>query len=388
MSDSTVRLGRRRLLQASAAAAALALPMHALTAAKSPGAIQPGKPDLSRYSSRARAIVERALVIDMLAPLRLDMREDVYALPLTDQQVADFRLSGIDVFHNSWGLTGPDARERVAEYLAGWHGLLARRSDLFTLVGQAADLDRAKRDGKIAVISGVQNAEHFRSKEDVKFFHGLGLRCAQLTYNSQTVIGSGSTEREDGGLSDYGVAIVAEMEKVGMLVDVSHCGERTTLDAIELAKGPIAITHSNCRALNDHPRLKSDEAIRKLAAKGGVMGITGVRMFVGAKEPTTLDSMVDHIDHVARLVGIEHVGIGSDADLYGYDAMPADQLKALKASYKASYGFRERIDIEGFDRPTKIFELTDALIRRGYSDGDIEAVLGGNFRRLLGQVWR
>lgn len=385
MTPAPVRLSRRRLLQASAAVAALALPLHAAAAA---APSRPAHEQLKRYSPRVRAIVERALVIDMLAPLRLDLREDVYAQELDPRRIGDFRLSGIDVFHNSWGLTGADARERVAEYLAGWHGLLARHSDLFLLVGRAADLDRAKREGKIAVISGVQNAEHFRKAEDVRFFHGLGLRCAQLTYNSQTTIGSGSTEREDGGLSDYGVAIVAEMEKVGMLVDVSHCGDRTTLDAIELARGPIAITHSNCRALNDHPRLKSDEAIRKLAAKGGVMGITGVRMFVGAKEPTTLDSMIDHIDHVARLVGIEHVGIGSDADLYGYDAMPADQLKALKASYKASYGFRERIDIEGFDRPTKIYELTQALLRRGYGESDIEAVLGGNFRRLLGQVWR
>lgn len=385
MTPAPVRLSRRRLLQASAAVAALALPLHAAAAA---APSRPTHEQLKRYSPRVRAIVERALVIDMLAPLRLDLREDVYAQELDPRRIDDFRLSGIDVFHNSWGLTGADARERVAEYLAGWHGLLARHSDLFLLVGRAADLDRAKREGKIAVISGVQNAEHFRKAEDVRFFHGLGLRCAQLTYNSQTTIGSGSTEREDGGLSDYGLAIVAEMEKVGMLVDVSHCGDRTTLDAIELARGPIAITHSNCRALNDHPRLKSDEAIRKLAAKGGVMGITGVRMFVGAKEPTTLDSMIDHIDHVARLVGIEHVGIGSDADLYGYDAMPADQLKALKASYKASYGFRERIDIDGFDRPTKIYELTQALLRRGYGESDIEAVLGGNFRRLLGQVWR
>lgn len=384
MTPSPARLSRRRLLQfAAAGAAALALPLQ--IAAAPPRAASDA---LKRYSPRARAIVERALVIDMLAPLRLDMREDIYAQDLDERRIADFRLSGIDVFHNSWGLTGADARERVAEYLAGWHGLLARYSDLFVLVGRAGDLDKAKRDGKIAVISGVQNAEHFRSKADVEFFHGLGLRCAQLTYNSQTVIGSGSTEREDGGLSDFGVEIVAEMEKVGMLIDVSHCGDRTTLDAIELAKGPIAITHSNCRALNDHPRLKTDEAIRKLAAKGGVMGITGVRMFVGAKEPTTLETMVDHIDHVAKLVGIEHVGIGSDADLYGYDAMPADQLKALKASYKASYGFRERIDIEGFDRPTKIYDLTDALLRRGYGESDIEAVLGGNFRRLLGRIWR
>lgn len=378
------RLSRRALLLATAGAALTT----ALPQAWSAPAARRTRIDPARYSARARAVVERALVIDMLAPLRLDLREDAYAHTLGAQEIADFRASGIDVFHNAWGLEGPQARERVTEHLAGWHGFLARHSDLFVLVDRAADLDSAKRQGKIAVIAGVQNAEHFRSKDDVAFFHGLGLRCSQLTYNAQTVIGSGSTERVDGGLSDYGVAIVQEMERVGMLVDVSHCGERTTLDAIELAKGPIAITHSNCRALNEHPRLKTDEAIRKLAAKGGVMGITGVRMFVGAKEPTTIDGIVDHIDHVARLVGIEHVGIGSDADLYGYDALPPDQLKALKAAYKASYGFRERIDIEGFDRPTKIYELTQALIRRGYSDADIEAVLGGNFRRLLGQVWR
>ena len=116
-----------------------------------------------------------------------------------------------------------------------------------------------------------------------------------------------------------------------MLVDVSHCGDRTTLDAIELSPKPIAITHSNCRALNNHPRLKTDEAIQKLAAKGGVMGITGVRMFVQRQRADDLEHIVDHIDHVVKLVGIEHVGIGSDSDLNGYDDMPADQLKQLKA---------------------------------------------------------
>ena len=177
------------------------------------------------------------------------------------------------------------------------------------------------------------------------------------------------------------------MNDVGMLIDVSHSGDRTTLDAIELSPKPIAITHSNCRALNNHPRLKTDEAIRKLAAKGGVMGITGVRMFVKDKEPTTIEDIVDHIDHVVRLVGIEHVGIGSDSDLMGYDHMPLDQYKQLKAAYKASYGFRDKIDTDGFDHPRKVYDLTTALVRRGYSDSNIQAVLGGNFRRLLGSTW-
>ncbi len=142
------------------------------------------------------------------------------------------------------------------------------------------------------------------------------------------------------------------MNEVGMLIDVSHCGDRTTLDAIELSPKPIAITHSNCRALNNHPRLKTDEAIRKLAAKGGVMGITGVRMFVQDKEPTTVEHIVDHIDHVVKLVGIEHVGIGSDSDLIGYDDMPAGSAQA-SCGPPTSPATRSAtsIDTDGFDHP-------------------------------------
>ncbi|MDH5823320.1 membrane dipeptidase [Luteimonas sp. RD2P54] len=335
----------------------------------------------------AAALVERSLVVDMLAPLKIDFRPETYAGRLSAQEAAEFRASGVTAMHHAIGFGGPDAHQQVLAYLAGWNGFIARNSELFCLAGNAADLDRAKAQGRIAVIMGVQNAEHFRSAEDVAFFHQLGQRCAQLTYNSQNRLGSGGTERVDGGLSDYGVEIVAAMNAAGMLVDVSHCGDRTTLDAIEASSGPIAITHSNCRALNDHPRLKTDEAIRKLAARGGVMGITGVRNFVRDREPTTVEHVVDHIDHVARLVGVEHVGIGSDADLHGYDDMPPDQLEMLRGLYKSSYAFRDRLDTDGFDSPRKFHALAAALIARGYSDSDIALVLGGNFRRLLGQIW-
>src|SRR3546814_10732254 len=132
---------------------------------------------------------------------------------------------------NAYGLGGPDAKRQTLEFLAGWQGFAGRNSEVFTLVDTAADLDRAKADGKCAVIMGIQNAEHFDTVADVALFRRLGLRCSQLTYNSQNRIGSGSTDRVDGGVSDYGAAIVAEMEKQKMLVDVSHCGDRTTLDA-------------------------------------------------------------------------------------------------------------------------------------------------------------
>jgi membrane dipeptidase len=382
MSDSSLRVTRRRTLQAMAGAlAVLALPdANAAQAAA-------GQDVKNKYPSKVLDLVQRSLVIDMLAPLKLDFRPEAYALPLTDSEAAMFRSCGITGFHNSVGVGGASAYEDALQFIAAWSGFVGRNTQVFTLVGKVGDLDAAKANQKIAVIMGLQNADEFREPKDVKAFYELGLRCAQLTYNTQNLLGSGSTERVDGGISDYGEQIIKSMNEVGMLVDVSHSGDRTTLDAVELSPKPIAFTHSNCRALNNHPRLKTDEAIRKLAAKGGVMGITGVRMFVKDKEPTTIEDIVDHIDHVVKLVGIDHVGIGSDSDLMGYDHMPPDQYAQLKAGYKASYAFRDKIDTDGFDHPRKVYDLTAALIRRGYSDSNIQAVLGGNFRRLLGSTW-
>jgi membrane dipeptidase len=364
-------------LGASAAALALAPPPIARAA------------DAERkYPNRVIDLVQRSLVIDMLGPLKLDFRPAAYSGRLSEADAAMFRSSGITAFHNSIGVGGAGAYDDALSFLAAWSGFVGRSADALCLVGRAEDIDAAKRQHKIAVIMGLQNADEFRDVKDVKAFYELGLRCAQLTYNSQNLLGSGSTDRVDGGISDYGAKIIAAMNDAGMLIDVSHSGDRTTLDAIELSPKPIAITHSNCRALNNHPRLKTDEAIQKLARKGGVMGITGVRNFVKDREPTTVEDIVDHIDHVVKLAGIEHVGIGTDSDLKGYDQMPPDQYKELKAGYKSSYAFRDKIDTDGFNHPRKIYDLTEALVRRGYGDANIQAVLGGNFRRLLGQTWR
>ncbi|HET7779607.1 MAG TPA: membrane dipeptidase [Rudaea sp.] len=376
--------GRRRVLGAlGASAAALALAPLRLRAASKPAAAELKK----KYSSKVIDLVQRSLVIDMLAPLKIDFNPEAFSLPLTAADAEMFRTCGITGFHNSIGVGGATAYDDALQFIAAWSGFAGRNADVFSLVGRVEDLDHAKAQRKVAVIMGLQNADEFRQPGDVKDFYDLGLRCAQLTYNSQNLIGSGSTEREDGGVTDYGVKIIEAMNDVGMLIDVSHSGDRTTLDAIELSPRPIAITHSNCRALNNHPRLKTDEAIRKLAAKGGVMGITGVRMFVKDAEPTTIEHIVDHIDHVVKLVGIEHVGIGSDSDLMGYDHMPKDQYEKLKAGYKSSYAFRDKIDTDGFDHPQKVYDLTATLLKRGYSEANIQAVLGGNFRRLLASTW-
>lgn len=345
----------------------------------------------AEYSARTIRLVTESLVVDMLAPLSIDnekrRRWDAEG-GITPAELQEFRDSQIDVFHIATGVGGENAFENVLRFVGGWNAFIANHDQHFLRIDSAADLERVRESGRSGVLIGIQNSQHFRRVADVDLFHGLGQRVSQLTYNSRNLIGNGSTERVDGGISDFGAAVIERMNQVGMAVDVSHCGDRTTLDAFELSRKPVLITHSNARALvPGHPRTKTDEAIRAMAKSGGVMGITGVRMFVKNDEPTTVEHMLDHFDHVAKLIGVEHLGVGSDIDLHGYDDLPPEQNKRLRAGYKGSYGFRDKIDIEGVDHPKRMFDLTEGLTRRRYSDDDIRGVLGGNFKRVLSEIW-
>ena len=273
----------------------------------------------TEYSARAVDLVGESLVIDMLSPLTINSETIERWGPACDGFAAadleEFRGSGIDVFHCAFGIGGAsyhDIFDNTLSYVANLNAIVANRPDAFMRIDSASDLDRVQRERRIGVLIGVQSSSHFRQPDDVNQFHSLGQRVSQLTYNSRNLIGNGATERIDGGISDFGAAIVTRMNEVGMAVDVSHCGDRTTLDAFELSTRPVLITHSNARSLcPGHPRCKPDEAIRAMAATGGVMGITNVRMFVKNEEPTTVEDYLDHFDHVRDLVGIEHLGVGS-----------------------------------------------------------------------------
>jgi membrane dipeptidase len=352
----------------------------------------------AKYSTRAVDLVQRSTVIDMLNPLSLYavMADFMGANTptwftdptlFTEKDWQRFKTSGFNIIHIAVGTGGPDAYAETLQFLATWNGFIAHNSDWFMRVDSPERLETVKNSGKLGIILGLQNSEHFRKPDDVDYFYSIGQRVSQLTYNARNLIGTGSTERNDSAISDFGVTIVERMNKVGMAVDVSHCGDMTSMDACTVSKAPVLITHSNCRALCPHPRCKPDEVIKKVAASGGVMGITGVRPFVKNTEPTTAEDILNHYDHVAKLVGVEHVGTGSDIDLDGYDALPEPLRKKLHASYKASYGFREKDDVEGFDHPQRTYDLAEGLIRRGYSDKDIEGILGGNFKRVLAQIW-
>ena len=346
----------------------------------------------TEYSARAVDLVRQSTVIDMLCVMTLDFaKQDKWFKDPETFTAADlqpWKESGINIIHPAVGMGGMNSYQNVLEFFAFWNGFIASHDEHFMRIDSADDFVRVKNSGKLGVILGLQNSDQFRNPNDVDFFRNLGQRVSQLTYNSRNFIGNGSTERKDEGISDFGAAIIERMNKVGMAVDVSHCGDQTTLDAFEISKKPVLITHSNARVLvSGHPRCKTDEAIKKVGAAGSVMGITGVRMFVKADEPTTVEDVLNHFDHVRKLIGPEHLGVGSDIDLYGYDAMPPELNKQLRASYKGSYGFREKIDVEGLNHPKRMFDLTEGLIRRKYSDADIKGILGGNFERVLKQIW-
>jgi membrane dipeptidase len=335
----------------------------------------------AEYSAETIELVRESTVIDMLGLLTLDYKKLASwrnkpsgFQPAEIQQLKD---SGITVFHPAVGYTGGNIYEESLKDITGWNIFIAGHADSFLRVDSPADLATAKQLGKIGIIIGQQNSEHFRTVGDVDRFYAMGQRVSQLTYEPNR-IGGGSTDPHDSGLTDYGIQIVERMNTLGMAVDISHCADKTTLDAIEASRKPVLITHSNCRALmKSSARCKSDTAIQKMAAKGGVMGITMVRFFVGAAGMVTMENVLDHIDHVVNLAGVEHVGVGTDVDLDG-----RDRGNAAPGAAPA-----RKNDLDGVEYEKKIFDLTEGLLRRNYTRENVKLILGGNFERALNQIW-
>ena len=194
-------------------------------------------------------------------------------------------------------------------------------------------MEHGPRGGaRSGILVGFQSSDHFRTAEDVARFHALGQRVSQLTYNARNRIGCGCFEARDTGLTPYGAQIVAAMNRAGMVIDVSHCSERTSLDAFAASTKPVLVTHSNCRSLVANPRCKSDTVIRAMAARGGVMGITAVAAFVSGRRRATIEDVLDHFDHVARRSASSTSGIGSDVDLDALDPRPAGRWPATTSA--------------------------------------------------------
>lgn len=350
------------------------------------------------YSARAVKLVEENLVIDMLNQFRFpdfadrppkSVRWMLAPGSFGEADWETYRSSGIDVFALGHAV---GTYEEGIRFFADWNGFLAQYDQWFMRIDNVKDLARLPGTGRVGVFLTFQNSDHFRTPQDVDTFYALGQRVSQLTYNYQNRIGSGFLETDDSGLSVFGSEIVARMNAVGMAVDVSHCADRTTMDGIAASKKPVIFSHASARTLApDHARCKTDEAIRAMAKTGGVMGIPFLRMMIRAGEPVTVDHVVDHVAHVARLVGIDHVGVGSDMDVVG-NPNPVNGEPMRETPNWDRYRLHKddkgqwMLTIRGLDHPRRMFDLTEALIKRDFSDEHIRLVLGANWQRVIGEI--
>ena len=296
------------------------------------------------------------------------------------------KLSGLSAIHTS--LSNQNLAVALEE-LTEWDALFAKHPDRLLKVTTGADFTAAKKSGRIAVVLGFQNATIVeRNVRNLDKLHAAGTRCIQLTYNSRNLLGDGCTERTNAGLSDFGVEVVHRMNELGIIVDLSHCGEQTSKDGIELSKRPPAFTHTVCKRIYNHVRGKSDDLIRAMSNKGGMTGITTLGYFVGPTEKTSLEDYFRQIDHAVNVGGIDHVGIASDYAIRGIMATHTRDTWYVPrlTSFKPIYNVRWPPNIPELDPPTRFRTIAEGLSKRGYSTDRIEKILGANWVQYFSEA--
>lgn len=254
----------------------------------------------------------------------------------------------------------------------------------------AADIRKAKATNRIAGFVTAQNTVALGTElENLDLFHDFGIRMIQLTYNSMNFVGAGCTERTDAGVSSFGVKFIERMNKLGILVDTGHSGRQTTLDACQISSAPVVASHSCAEAVSGHARGKSDAELEAIARTGGVVGVVVVPTFLVRQGEADMNDFLDHIDYIAKKVGWQHVGIGTDWPM----SLPAFCLNLLQQVIAPTIGFRpeDRIPsletVIGFEDYRATVNVTRGLVARGYTDEQIKGILGENWMRVIEQVW-
>lgn len=275
---------------------------------------------------------------------------------------------------------------QTMDNVADYNHLFREHEDLITPVRNVADIHQAKATQRVGLIFGFQNTSPI--EDNVRLLsvcHAVGVRIIQLTYNHQNLVGAGCMEPTDTGLSNFGRDVVAEMNRLGILIDLSHCGPRTTLDAIEASEWPVAITHANARTFCDHPRNKFDDAIKALVEKGGVIGAVAFPPFVTGGRDATLDDYLDAIESLVDLAGVDHVGVGPDF----MEEMPAYRAERVLRDIAPEVKelFLSTPPMTGFESAASFPNVTQGLLARGYSAEDVQKIIGGNWLRLFEAVW-
>ncbi|MBB3183953.1 membrane dipeptidase [Halomonas fontilapidosi] len=264
--------------------------------------------------------------------------------------------------------------------------LMAECSDLVRPVRTTADITRAKEEGKTGILYGFQNAHAFEDQIGyVEVFKQLGVGIVQMCYNTQNLVGTGCYER-DGGLSGFGREIVAEMNRVGIMCDLSHVGETTSREVIETSEKPVCYSHCLPSGLKEHPRNKSDAELKFIADRGGFVGVTMFTPFLRAGIDATVDDYVEAIEYVMNIVGEDAIGIGTDfTQGHGQDFF--EWLTHDKGYARRLTRFGKIINPEGIRTIGEFPNLTEALLRRGFSESQVRKIMGDNWVRVLRDVW-
>lgn len=341
---------------------------------------------------------ENAFVLDMLATPTPFNVPGIYDTPLTAEMVANAARSGITAVnatlsHISHTLS---AFEDAVHNFAYWERECAAHPDVLMKIRSVADITEAKRTRRLGVIAGFQDGTAFDDRADrVDLFYHLGLRIVQLTYNGRNLLGDGCVESANAGLSRLGHACVERMNALGILVDLSHVGLRSSWDALTTSKQPVAVTHSGAQAIADHPRNKPDDLLKAVADRGGVVGAYMI-VYLREEGQPRLDDFMRHLEHLLRVCGEDHVGIGSDLSI-----MPLALTDEYRREWRHSVELRRKLGIGAkgesadvyaylpeLNTPRRLDLLAATMSRAGHPDSRIEKVLGGNWMRLLGEVWK
>jgi membrane dipeptidase len=373
----------RRQLIGGAAAAAIVSPWSSSRAAAS------GVYPRDRY--------DRAVVIDALGGLgefNPDAPDDA---PLSARGLNDARESGVTLINftvNEPG-NGPNKFMAAVKTIADLEHELSLHPDALMKVVRGRDIQTAKAGKRLGIVYGCQDTTMLEADlKNLKVFADLGVRIVQPTYNVRNIMGDGCIEKADGGLSKMGYDFIAEMNRLSLLLDLSHAGPRTIAEGIAASKSPMAITHTGCRALADLPRNTRDSELKALADRGGVAGMYFMPFLRETGQPHAAD-LIRHIEHAVNVCGEDHVGLGTDGSLSGVpmtDAYLAFFKKEVEARAKAGYGAPgESADVltvvPEYNEPLRFYKLANDLTARGWPDSRIDKLLGANFARLFAQVW-
>jgi membrane dipeptidase len=272
--------------------------------------------------------------------------------------------------------------------IAAWKGMFREHADLITQVFTTDDIRRAKTEGRTGIILGWQNVSGIEDRiAYLALFKALGVGVIQMAYNTQNLVGSGCYESRDGGLSDFGREVVAEMNRVGILCDLSHVGANTSRDVIEASTKPVAYSHCLPSGLKAHPRNKSDDELRFIAERGGFIGVTMFPPFLKRGTESTVDDYVEAIGYVIDIAGEDCVGIGTDFT-QGYERPFFDWITHDKGYARKLTEFGDIVNPEGIRTIGEFPNLTAAMHRAGWNETRIRKVIGGNWLALLDEVWK